>query len=83
MEHMEVLGSDRQHVGTVDRIEKDQIMLTKSDPASGGEHHLIPLDLVSRVDSDKVILSETAAEARGQWNDEDSTRDLSDSGGGI
>lgn len=43
-EHMEVLGSDGQHVGTVDYMEgTDQIKLTKSDEDADGLHHFIPL----------------------------------------
>ena len=42
--HMEILGSDGLHVGTVDHLEgSSDIKLTKSDPKSGGQHHLIPL----------------------------------------
>ena len=38
-EHMEVIGSDGAHVGTVDYLEgSDKIKLTKSDPKSGGQH---------------------------------------------
>jgi hypothetical protein len=49
-EHMEVLGSDGQHVGTVDYLEgSSDIKLTKSDPKSGGQHHLIPLAWVDHV----------------------------------
>jgi hypothetical protein len=48
-EHMEVLGSDGQHVGTVDHIEgKDKIKLTKTDAKAGGKHHLIPMNWVDR-----------------------------------
>jgi hypothetical protein len=37
-EHMEVLGSDGQHIGTVDYLEgSSDIKLTKSDPKSGGQ----------------------------------------------
>jgi hypothetical protein len=40
-EHMEVLGSDGQHVGTVDHLEgADKIKLTKHD-AGDGKHHYI------------------------------------------
>ncbi len=40
-EHMEVIGSDGEHVGTVDHLEgTDKIKLTKSDEKSGGKHHL-------------------------------------------
>ena len=34
-EHMEVLGSDGQHVGTVDHLEgQNKIKLTKNDPSA-------------------------------------------------
>jgi len=50
-EHMEVLGSDGVHVGTVDHMEgPDQMKLTKDDPDAGGEHHFIPLAWVDHVD---------------------------------
>jgi hypothetical protein len=66
-EHMEVVGSDGQHVGTVDHCEgKDIIKLTKNDPAANGEHHYIPLDLVSRVDR-HVHLSRPASEVMRTW----------------
>ena len=66
-EHMEVLGSDGKHVGTVDHLEgTSQIKLTKSDPASKGTHPFIPLDWVDHVD-DHVHLTKTSAEAMQQW----------------
>ncbi len=45
-EQMEVVGSDGQHVGTVDRVENDKIKLTRKDPEAEGVHHLIPIDWV-------------------------------------
>ncbi|MGE0339675.1 MAG: DUF2171 domain-containing protein [Xanthobacteraceae bacterium] len=66
-EHMEVLGSDGKHVGTVDDIGGvNQIKLTKSDPAADGKHHFIPLDWVDHVD-EKVHLTKTSSEAMQQW----------------
>jgi len=66
-EHMEVLGSDGQHVGTVDHMEgKDKIKLTKNDPVAQGQHHLIPLTWVSRIDT-HVHLSKTKSEAIQTW----------------
>ena len=59
-EHMEVVGSDGQHVGTVDNL---VIKLTKSDPTAHGQHHLIKLDLVASVEAGKLTLSVPAAEA--------------------
>jgi hypothetical protein len=55
-EHMEVVGADEEHVGTVDGVDGGQIKLTKSDPVTGGEHHFIPLAWVDTVD-EKVRLS--------------------------
>jgi len=66
-EHMEVLGSDGQHVGTVDYLEgPSDIKLTKSDPKSGGQHHLIPLAWVDHVDQ-HVHLNRSSKEAQTQW----------------
>jgi hypothetical protein len=66
-EHMEVLGADGVHVGTVDQLEgRDQVKLTKDDPDAGGEHHFIPLACVDRVDS-TVHLKQSGAEAKARW----------------
>lgn len=66
-EHMEVVGSDGEHVGTVDHCEGDiLIKLTKSDPAAKGEHHYIPMKWVNHVD-ERVHLSNSASDARMKW----------------
>lgn len=65
-EHMDVVGSDGQHVGTVDHVNGDQIKLTRKDPAAGGTHHLIPMSLVQRVDA-QVRLSQPADQVRASW----------------
>ena len=62
-EHLEVVGSDGQHVGTVDKL---VIKLTKKDPAADGQHHIISLDAVASVTGGKVMLSMPAAEAMEQ-----------------
>ena len=59
-EHMEVVGSDGQHVGTVDKL---VIKLTKKDPAAEGQHHIISLDDVASIDGGKVTLSLPAFQA--------------------
>lgn len=69
-EHMEVLGSDGSHVGTVDKVRGDRIVLTKSDSDSGGHHHSIPSRWIDTV-GDKVTLRKTADEARAAWKDEE------------
>ena len=66
-EHMKVIGSDRQPVGTVDHIEGDEIKLAKNDPNAGGQHHYIPSDWIDRIDGDQVCLSKSAKEARQEW----------------
>lgn len=66
-EHMEVLGSDGEHIGTVDHLDgADKIKLAKNDPASGGKHHIIPLSWVERVDA-HVHLRKSSKEAMAQW----------------
>ena len=66
-EHMKVIGSDRQPVGTVDHIEGDRIKLGKNDPQADGQHHYIPADWVERVENDQVYLRQKAQEVRQQW----------------
>ncbi len=68
-EHMEVIGSDGQHIGVVDHVEGDQIKLARNDPSSGGQHHYVP---VGQVDAVVVRLARTADEARQQWETEPS-----------
>jgi len=66
-EHMEVLGSDGQHVGTVDHLEgSSDIKLAKSDPTAGGQHHLIPLAWVDHVDH-HVHLNRSSKDVQQQW----------------
>ena len=62
-EHMEVIGADGVHVGTVDHIEGDRIKLTKKDSGQGsheGHHHYISRGLVADIEGDKVRLSANA-----------------------
>lgn len=62
-EHMEVIGADGVHVGTVDRIEGDRIKLTKSETGGGaheGHHHFISRGLIAEVEGDQVRLSANA-----------------------
>jgi hypothetical protein len=66
-EHMKVIGSDRQPVGTVDHVEGERIKLAKNDPQAGGQHHYIPADWVAGVEGEEVRLRQKAQEARTQW----------------
>ncbi|HEV2747286.1 MAG TPA: DUF2171 domain-containing protein [Allosphingosinicella sp.] len=74
-EHMEVLGSDGQHIGTVDKVRGDRIILTKSDENAGGRHHSIPCSWIDSVD-DKVRVDKTAEEATNAWRDEERNQAL-------
>jgi hypothetical protein len=68
-EHMEVIGADGVHVGTVDHVDGDRIKLTKKDSGAdvegatgshAGHHHYISIGLVAGVEGDKVRLSANA-----------------------
>jgi hypothetical protein len=65
-EHMEVIGADGVHVGTVDKVDGSRIKLTKKDSGEGahkGHHHYIDKGLVAGVEGNKVRLSANAAVA--------------------
>jgi len=71
-EHMEVIGADGTHVGTVDCVKDGRIVLTKSDSgvqldgaesSHSGHHHSISLGLVAGVEGDQVRLSASGADA--------------------
>jgi hypothetical protein len=65
-EHMEVIGADGVHVGTVDHVEGDRIKFTRADSGVGsheGHHHYISLGLVAEVEGNKVRLSASGAVA--------------------
>ncbi|HEU0043871.1 DUF2171 domain-containing protein [Sphingomonas sp.] len=70
-EHAEVVGSDGQHVGTVDKVRGDRIVLTKNDADAGGRHHSIPSRWLQSADGGKVVLRKTASEAQQHWPDEE------------
>jgi hypothetical protein len=74
-EQMEVLGSDGQHIGTVDKVRGDRIILTKNDENAGGAHHSIPCSWIDNV-ADKVTINKTAQEAMNAWTNEDQNRAL-------
>ena len=71
-EHMEVVGSDGKHVGTVDGIEGDSIKLTKNDNPAHGQHRYIPLNIVASVEENAVRLNLTADHVQQQARGGDS-----------
>jgi hypothetical protein len=71
-EHMEVIGADGTHVGTVDKVEGERIKLTKADSSAeiegaegshAGHHHYVSLGLVADIEGNQVRLSATGANA--------------------
>ena len=63
-EHMEEIGADGVHVGTVDKVEGNRIKLTKKDSGEGshkGHHHYVEMGFVPGVEGQKVRLSANAA----------------------
>ncbi|MBE7185249.1 MAG: DUF2171 domain-containing protein [Methylobacterium mesophilicum] len=73
-EHMEVIGADGVHVGTVDRVQGNRIKLTKKDSGEGsheGHHHYLSLGLVAGVDDGKVRLSANGDVAAEQFEEEE------------
>ena len=64
--HMEVIGADGVHIGTVDRVVGGRIKLARADSGEGrhkGHHHFIELGFVADVEGQKVRLSANAAVA--------------------
>jgi hypothetical protein len=65
-EHMEIIGADGVHIGTVDKVEGARIKLTKEDSGEGshkGHHHFVDRSLVADVEGNKVRLSAIGAVA--------------------
>jgi len=75
-EQMEVVGSDGQRVGTIDRVAGDRLILAKSDPEAGGVHHSIGCTEIDRIEGERVVLSLGADQARQRWRDESRGRAL-------
>jgi hypothetical protein len=61
-EHMEVIGADGVHLGTVDRVEGGRIKLVRADSgvAHQEHHHFVPGGLVAEVEGEQVRLSARA-----------------------
>ena len=63
-EHMEVIGADGVHVGTVDAVEGDRIKLTKPDSGSHeSHHHYLSAGLIAGIEDGKVRLSANGSNA--------------------
>ena len=65
--HMEVVGCDGEHVGTVADLDgMDHITLAKDDPDAAGKEHCIPLAWLIHAEI-KVHLKLPGDEAKARW----------------
>jgi hypothetical protein len=68
-------GIEGEHVGTVDYVEGDTIILTKND-SPDGMHHSISVSFVDRVEGNTVFLNVDAETIQQEWETLDaSSRD--------
>jgi hypothetical protein len=63
-EHMPVLTSEDEELGLVDRIEGDEIKLTKD---MSGQHHYIPAEWVTSIDEEEVHIDRSEREVLKEW----------------
>lgn len=86
-EHFEVVDESGQHIGTVDKVHGDKVILTRNDPEAGGVHRSFTCSLLERVEGNKVTLSGSKDSIRSRLtveHDDDQNRgQSSSSGGGI
>ena len=69
-EHMDVVGSDGETIGKVDKVRGDHVILTKSD-SEDNRHHAIKCTMIDTVEGDQVRLDIPAEEAKSRFRDED------------
>jgi hypothetical protein len=74
-EHMQVVGSDDQPLGTVDKVRGDRVILTKAD-SPDGQHHSLNCAMIDRVEGDRVILDKKADDAKALFGSEERDRAL-------
>ncbi|MCU0703711.1 MAG: DUF2171 domain-containing protein [Fimbriiglobus sp.] len=61
--HLPVYASDGVMIGVVDRLEGDQIKLTRKE-STDDQHHYVPTDWVQNVDDAAVRLSKPSVECQ-------------------
>jgi hypothetical protein len=79
-EHMEVIGADGVHIGTVDRVEDNRIKLIRADSGVAHEdhHHYIPRGLIAEVEGEKVRLTARADVVADLFEQEQSGQPIDD-----
>lgn len=79
-EQMEVVGSDGQAIGHVDKVRGDRIILAKSD-SDDNRHHAIDCSMIEAVEGEQVRLTMPSEEAKSRWHDAEGDRGLFGRGG--
>jgi hypothetical protein len=69
-EHMEVVGPNGEHIGTVDHLEGPLRLKLTHYSSRSGQFHQVPVDWIEAVRDDKVWLNKTLAEAIHFWHPE-------------
>jgi hypothetical protein len=82
-EHDQVVDQNGEHIGTVDKVHGDTIILTRNDPEAGGVHRSFSCSLLERVESGKVYLSGSKESIRGQLHEERGDDRSRGGGGGL
>jgi hypothetical protein len=79
-EHMEVIGADGVHLGTVDRVDGDRIKLIRADSgmAHTDHHHFISRGLFAGIEGDQVRLSANADVVAGLFEEEQDGQPIGD-----
>ena len=63
-EHMQVVGSDGQQLGTVERLDGSSRIKLGRPRGAGGEDQLIPLDWIASVEGQTIRLSKSSHDVR-------------------
>jgi hypothetical protein len=82
-EHAEVVDENGQHIGTVDKVRGEKIILTKNDPEAHGVHRSFTASLLERVEDGMVYLSGSKDTIRSRLTEERSEEHGHSQGGGM
>lgn len=73
-EHMDVVGSDGETVGKVDKVSGDQVILTKDD-STDNRHHSIDCSTIDTVEGDQVRLDMPAKDVKARFTSQSGRSD--------
>ena len=69
-EHFEVVDQSGEHIGTVDKVRGETVILTRNDPEAGGVHRSFSCSLLESVEGNRVTLAGTKDSLRSQIKEE-------------